>query len=685
MRIHFFFRLMLIFLWSGWMTSCSFEGEKISKEKLDSVLVQMRDYKQLQDRLWSKPLLEVMEQAYKNEASRQVIETAFVDFLNGDATPDAKKEILYYLGPVATGKSVETLFNLMSERDYFDATLYALSYIDEGSIDLRLVEKISTEDQPRAIAIINTLGDRANPEIITPLSELLNEAEPLRPYILAAMGHVPSQASAEVLLNYMHRADGEQKWMAAQQLIQVANELVEDDTDVSKYYEQVYNPDAPGQIIHGALRGFIAMGRDPIDRLTEIFESGDDQLISVVMPLIRVLNQSPPDDFISKGFEVLSVDHKANFLIALADRGVEQVKAEAISATQSNHSIYREAGLKALFDLGDESDVSHLAGLAATLKGHEKLLARKSLYQLEGNAIDKKIISEITNASGDVKEELVAALGHRNTGEAGQLLVGLMTDKQTGIRVAAIRSLGMAGEPDIIPEMISKAGGLKNPAELNQLNRSLTLIAQRNADESRQDDAISEALQENKDPDLQSILIGVLGNIANDDAYMTIVPSLKSENKEIRISAVSALSAWPTDRPLKDLTDFFVRSKDEELGKLALSGIERLVNRSENLSADERANRLLEVLKACKTDDERKIVLSGLGKTGSLITFEAAIELISSEELVSEAEAAILQNISNMDRDDLTAKVAQYLRSAREKSSNDYFKKELDKWLSELG
>ena len=680
-------RILPILIWliaiSGTLKSCKSSVQTVSQKTVDSVLVMMNEYQELGERLWYNSLLDILGKGYQSAPSKKVIEDSFIAFLNGNATAAAKNVVLYHLGPIASDRSVEILVKLLSDEENFDAAVYALSYIPESQIDQQLFDLLNKASVEQSIAIVNTLGDRANPEIVQPLSELLSGNLELIPHVLAALGNISSQESASVIALHMDKQQGEQRWQAADHLIQVANALREVELDVSGYYEKAFHPEAPHTIIYGALKGLVLAGQDPTDKMLEIFKRGNEKQISGIIPLIHDLSQLPSQSFISESLEVLSEANTSIFLVALADAGDQRMKEIAVELTRGDNQTDQRTGLKMLLRLGTADEINIFTNLAANLKGEEKLLARKCLYSIPGKEFDSKVSEGVVASSGKEKEELILALGNRNVTASKEMLVELMRDENQRTRLAAMKSLAMIGDPGIIPKMLANADQLTGP-EQTQLVRSITVLTAYIPEPAQRDDAVTKVLSEATDTRTKMILIDILGKVANEDAYHSVYKLLENGNAEVRAAAIRSLSEWPHDRPLAALTDFFVKPQDDQLKLLALRGVERLINISDSLAADERARLLIATLNACKTNDERKIVLSGLGKTGSLITFEAAIKLVSSKAVGSEAEAAILQNIRNIDRDDFSAEIKQYLRLAQEKSSNENFKKEIDKWLSDL-
>ncbi len=682
MRFQSLIRLIGLLAITWIFATCTSSQGIVSRESVDSLLVSMKDYQAMDDRIWSNQLAEVLEKGYQSTTSKALIEKSFISFLRSEASADSKNVILYHLGPIATDRSTEILLDLISQNVHFDAALNALSYIPDDQIDEHLFLKLSQLDKDKSIAIIQTLGDRANPAMVQPLAGLLDNESDLYPHILAAIGNIPAQESARSLSDYLNKQEGEKKWLVADHLIQVANALLKDDVEVSTYYEQCYDPDAPPTILFGSLRGYISTGKDPLDEMIEIFKQGNEKQVMGIMPLIRELNQLPPQSFISEGMEVLNEAGKASFLIALADRGDQRVKVLAIQAIKESDNAGQIAGLKVLCKLGGEDDVLLLSSSAVALKGEGRLLARKCLYSVPGESFDSKIMQEASVASGKVKEELILAIGERKIKHGQDFLMSLIDDQDIRIRLASMKALAMLGDSAVLSGLLNKGDQL-TAAERSQMIRTVTQLTLYIPEQDLRDDAITKVLSKTEDPEWKAVLIELLGHVANEDAYQTIVDLMTDGNRKIQSTAILSLSDWPDDKPLMSLVEFFRAQDDAEMKLLALRGIERLTNISDSLASEGRAKLLISTLDACKTNEERKIVLSGLGKTGSLITFEAAIKLISSKELSSEAEAAFLQNIRNIDRDDFTAEIIQYLRSAREKSSNEYFKKELNQWLSE--
>lgn len=682
MRPRFLLYPIIVFCIGNAFWSCVPNTPSISKQEADSVLYLMKDFRAIGGRSTNNSLPWVMEMAFQEDQSREVIEQAFLDFLNDEASVEAKNEVLFHLGPIATQNSEDTLFKMLMMEAHFDAALRAISYLPGKEADSRLLSILNQADNRQSNAIISTLGHRRNPEVVKPLYELSGNSDHLYHAILAAIGNIPSQEAAELLSDLMNKQEEEQKWETADHLVQLADALTEKGLDASRYYKEVFSVEAPKEIVYGAIRGLIASDSSPIDLLTEVFNAGNNELIAYVIPVIRALQDVPDEAFISNGFEKLDSENRANFLLALADRGVKSVKARAIEAVNSEHKYARIAGLKSLNRIGDEADILLLAKLASESKRLEKELARKALYRIKGTSFDQSILKNLQQSEGAAKEELVLAIGQRKIMDGEVALLNLVPDVELTLNVAALRSLSAIGTSQAIEQLIRKSIHLSRSSERRQLIRTLTILIERSVDlDGRGSTSIITAL-DTVNLYQRVILIEILGNVAEEGTLDVLLSYLSSADQEVKRASITALSDWPTGQPLDELVLFFKGSNDKEDRVLVLSGIERMIDRAPNLNNDERAEQLTSLLGEANGDDERKILLSGMGKTGSLITFEAAIELLAYEGLVLEAQAAILQNISNMERDATTDEFRQYLEAAQKKSSNDDFKRELEKWIS---
>jgi hypothetical protein len=81
----------------------------------------------------------------------------------------------------------------------------------------------------------------------------------------------------------------------------------------------------------------------------------------------------------------------------------------------------------------------------------------------------------------------------------------------------------------------------------------------------------------NKTPetDKKAILISVLGSLKNPDDLNVLQAYLGSEDIDLQLSAIRALSEWPNAGPAAELKEIIGKSDDLRIKTLALRGFTR--------------------------------------------------------------------------------------------------------------
>jgi HEAT repeat protein len=122
-------------------------------------------------------------------------------------------------------------------------------------------------------------------------------------------------------------------------------------------------------------------------------------------------------------FAGLPAPTQVRVLAALAEHGDTTARPLLTQAAKGNNGAVRTAALAGLGKLGDASSIGLLAEAAAWGQSAERAAARESLAGLPGQDIDAAIIAAIGNSSGNVKAELILAVGDRGSTAAADALI----------------------------------------------------------------------------------------------------------------------------------------------------------------------------------------------------------------------------------------------------------------------
>ena len=135
----------------------------------------------------------------------------------------------------------------------------------------------------------------------------------------------------------------------------------------------------------------------------------------------------------------------------------------------------------------------------------------------------------------------------------------------------------------------------------------------------------------------------MLGRIGGARAADALTAALEDDNAETKTAALRALSYWPDAAPMETLLKV-ARTADNELHQvLALRGFVRLLGLDAERPAAERIRLYQQAMELAPNTNEKKMVLSGLGKLRAIEALQMAAAYLDVDALRQEAEAAVVQ------------------------------------------
>jgi HEAT repeat protein len=296
--------------------------------------------------------------------------------------------------------------------------------------------------------------------------------------------------------------------------------------------------------------------------------------------------------------------------------------------------------------------------LAAYLGDQDPLVRDAAVRALAANLApeaSQPLITKLSTAKGDPKIALINALGRRG----GKLTVPeliptlakeLKSDAASAI--AAARALGKIASPEAAKAVAAVRSSTDGPVRL-ALNDAYILCADQLLKEDNYDEALAiyKTLHAPNEPRVTQMaaLRGVLESSGND-AGPLVVAAIGGKDADAREIAVVHLGRM---RPaaLKAVAPA-VGQKLLDLARdpatpghrlMAFSALVRLAAAADDRSPQDKLNLLKEGLKRTLSDDERKILVEGLGEVPSVETLRYAETYLDNKALAQPAARAILQ------------------------------------------
>jgi hypothetical protein len=182
--------------------------------------------------------------------------------------------------------------------------------------------------------------------------------------------------------------------------------------------------------------------------------------------------------------------------------------------------------------------------------------------------------------------------------------------------------------------------------------------------------------------DAECSLLSVLGKIGDEAALPVLREALGDKEDKIKDAAVRALSDWPTAAPAADLLKVAQTSENQVHKTLALRGYVRLAALPSNRPSEETMKMYKDAMSLAADASEKKMVLSGLGSTGSFEAMQMAASYLDDKELKEEAEAAVVK-IAETTMKGHSRETKEMLQKVIDGTTNDSVREQAQKLLKQ--
>jgi HEAT repeat protein len=382
---------------------------------------------------------------------------------------------------------------------------------------------------------------------------------------------------------------------------------------------------------------------EAIGIVLDILRSNDQEMQAAAIAMVKEMPGTEVTKALAKELPNLSAKSQVQLLSALGDRGDVAARPAVVAALKSEDESVRIAALRALGQLGDDSNVELLAKSAAGARGAEQKAARDSLYRLRGPNVDKVILAAIPNAETKTKIELISSVGQRNITAGVATLLETAKDSDRKVRIESLRTLKVVAKPDNLPALVKLLINAKSSSDRTEAVKTIAAVAHRIEDKNRQAQSVLAALPSVKETAARCSFLNVLGRIGDNSALPVLYAALKDENVDIQTAAIRALADWPTSEPVEEMLKVAETSSNKVHRILALRGFVHLLGLDSYRSANETIEMYKKAMSLAPNAVEKKKVLSGLSNTKSLAAMQMAAGYLDDEALSVEAGAAVIK------------------------------------------
>ena len=615
-------------------------------DKMERMLGLVATFEYDQSRTWQQDYQDLMKDVYNHPEIRGEIEKMMVDFLRSDATKAGKQLICKELGIIGSDYSVAVLSEMLSEPELAGTALLALEKIPGEIAGQALRDKLASSPKDVNISIINAIAVRKDEKAILQLGDLIHDRDTeIAIAAIAALGSIESALGAGILEEFFKNAPEELKWETANSLIKCADHLLQQNETklAARLYNQVYKANPPLTLKYAALEGkFLTSAEDQYTLISGYLQNEDPVLHRWVMRLIYKVPKPEGFGQLLSDIPSLPAESKLYLINVLSDVHYYSVRPDILTVINSEDPFTRITAIKALPGVGMASDARLLASIAAESRGKEQDAARESLYILAAENTNDSILAAIETTDGMIRAELIRSTGERNMTDAIPLLISSTSHANRNVRTESIRALGILSPPEYLPEMIEILYNSQSRRERVEAERAILSLIEKYPPGTERSVVIINALDSGADDASTISLISILGQIGDNKDLPILQKYLDSENDEIQIAAIKALSGWPDASPLEDLKEIVLSTDDQRKHTLSLRGWVEVVITDLKMTSKEKLAEVKEAWYQASNAGEKKIVVSGFSRIRTIPSLETALSLMDDPEIKKEAEAAVV-------------------------------------------
>lgn len=599
--------------------------------ELDGLLAKVAkwDYHDARDPLFA--VSDVVLKAHGSVAETRQIETRFIAFLKGEATPAGKDFICRQLSLMGSDASVPQLSGMLLKADTAEIARFALERIPGPAVDRALRAGLAKTTGKTRIGIINTLGvrrDAASVALLRPLA--LGSDAATAGAAWHALAAIADPAAVKVLDAAVAKNN-----QATTAYLKAASALAARGNAAAALpiYKKVY-AGGPAPMRAAALQGIAsAGGAQSATVLAQALNDSDVRVQAIA------IDHLPPAQLVAE-IPKLNETGQVRALGTLAYKGDSSTQQAFLTALKSSSKPVRLAAINGIGSIGSAAALAPLAEIAANGDDAEQTAARTSLGRLRGKEVDEAIVQGIPSADGKVKLELIRAAGDRGTVAAGPILLKMATSGSDDVRRESLRALRDTGSSSDIAALVALVVKPGQADDRTEAGRSLAGVLRR-SDPSRIADVIS-AYGPASDVEAKIALMQVMRQSGNPQALSVLRGGLKEENAELKRGAILALAEWPDPTPIPDLMETARTASNPVHQVLALRSALQLIRLpAAGRSPAETAKLLATAMSLAKQADEKRTVLTLLQRFPSKEALDLATAYVNDSEVSAEAKAAV--------------------------------------------
>jgi type 1 glutamine amidotransferase/HEAT repeat protein len=658
---------------------------------LSENLAQISRYEFGESREAHKDVRQFVSLASQSQKATLRTEKELIKFLKSNATLSGKQFVCHLLADIGSDASINTLAEMLYDSFTVEMARFALEKIPNKSADEVLRTALMKSESKVKIGIINSLGKRRDEESVQQIKKMIfSSDEKIARSAIAALGRIASEEAITTLEDAKNKVSPENRQEIVFALLDCSDALLLQNNNDRAYriYEELFAVSEKYPVRFAALRGMVnSSSEEDVDRLLINVMLKENSEICSGVPMIV---EDIPADYDISGLIAALPSFKAvdqvRLLNALSNRKDDYILQMATQLSKHENQTVRLDAFVLIGKVGDFSSVQYLAEVSVQ-KTSDGKAAQNALYQLAGERVDLEIVRLIPDANDEVKFQLIRSLRMRrpkdkNSKISGALLQTASTEKES-LRIESIRALQFIAGKEQLQELIDIFIKVEGNRERSAIEKTIVVTAHKVNGDSLATQIMLLALSNSDDIQTRRSLLLVLAKVGHSSALPAFKKAMLDSSETLQTAAITALAEWSTDAPIKELETIIRESSNPMHRTLALRGFLRMANLPGEYSDQETSKRFQLAMELSETDDDKKMVLSGLSKQKSFSAFQMAKEKLDNPALRAEAEVAVV-NIAETTLRTNTDETKKVLLEIRQNSNDDGIIEQAQKHINEI-
>jgi HEAT repeat protein len=563
-----------------------------------------------------------------------------IEILKSDAPLFDKAKACQMLAVIGTGECIPVLAELLADPQLGHYARFGLEPNPDPAVDQALRTALGKLDGSLLTGVINSIGMRRDRAAADALKGLTASADQqVAAAATAALGRLATPAAVEWLTAAV-AGEPAMRAEAADAALTACDMLLADGQtqQAIELYDVLIKADLPARYTIAALHGAIrARGADGLPMMAELLADEDPAKFAVALGQAHELRGPEVAQMLIDRLEDLPTERRTLVVYVLGDLGEPAALPVVLGLAADEAADVRLPAVEVLARLGDDAAIPVLLQAATASDQALAAAAQTSLADLPGEEVDAKLGELLGASSGAQQKVLIDLAGLRRISSAVPSLMELANAQDQGVRVAAIRALGLTIGLAELPALIDRLVAPKTPDMAAAAREALNTAVLRMPDR----DAAAEELLKRMPTAPQAAkahLLELLGVVGGDRALQGVAAAARDPSDEVQDAATRVLGEWITADAAPVLLEL-AKSGPDRYRVRTLRGYIRIA-RQLDVPLDERIEMCRRTIEAAQRDDEKRLALEVLGRYPTLAGLQLAAAHLDHPGLKEAAAAA---------------------------------------------